>query len=862
MSRRLSILGLLGVVITFTAGRPVRGETSASAPATAASGAKSSLPVYHLQRLEQFDDPRVAWVVLAIFAVVAVGFVAWQYRRESDNLPRLAPWGLGALRLLALIGAAIFYLGPIQRTDREVVTPSRVAVLVDTSQSMAVQDERDVETKISAQDDAAAESVKVAAVATAAETASRSEAATAAVSTATFLSELRQRHDIALLSFDAETRRLAQWKLGDAEVVQPKYDWTKELAPVGTDTRLGDALAQLIADQSGGPLAGVIVLSDGGNTAGLDPLSLVEKATASQTQIVAIGLGSTQPRRNVRLQDLVAPPRAYPKDKVKIRAIVQGEEFRGRSVDVELFLRESAANPSSNAVAAGAAVRVGRATAQFDEDRQSVAVEFEIEPAAAGRLGVEARLVAPPEDQYADDNQRSAEIEVVDSSTRVLLLASGATRDYRFLRDQLRRDPHVAVDVLLQRAGPGISQDSDKILTVFPTTKEELFAYDCLVAFDPDWTQLDAQQVDLLEEWVAQEAGGMIVEAGPIHAAPWLQSPEHAKIRSLYPVEFQQRLTLLDDGKFGSQSPWPLEFTREGIEADFLWLGDDAQRSRANWARFGGVYGCYITKGAKPGAAIYARFSDPDIGISVERPIYMADQFYGAGRVFFLGSGELWRLRAVDPGFFESLLTQLVRHVSQGRLLRGSSLGRLLVERDRFFVGDAVVVRAQVNAANREPYVAPQVVVRTTGPRGWSKEVVLKADETRAGNYLGQFTVPTEGAYRLDLSIPDVPEEILSRQITVNVPDVEFADTRRNETLLSALANRTGGHYYASVREALDGSGDVPPAARWIANRSETRIERGQPSEAFTLSVNRGLLGIICGALCLEWLLRRLLRLA
>ena len=50
----------------------------------------------------------------------------------------------------------------------------------------------------------------------------------------------------------------------------------------------------------------------------------------------------------------------------------------------------------------------------------------------------------------------------------MLLIASGATRDYRFLRNQLRRDRHVNVDVLLQVSPPGISQDADKILGDFP----------------------------------------------------------------------------------------------------------------------------------------------------------------------------------------------------------------------------------------------------------------------------------------------------------------------------------------------------------------------------------------------------------
>ena len=52
-----------------------------------------------------------------------------------------------------------------------------------------------------------------------------------------------------------------------------------------------------------------------------------------------------------------------------------------------------------------------------------------------------------------------------------------------------------------------------------------------------------------------------------------------AKFERLYPVEFQRRLTLLDDGLFGSQAPWPIEFTREGKEADFLWLGDTPEEA-------------------------------------------------------------------------------------------------------------------------------------------------------------------------------------------------------------------------------------------------------------------------------------------
>ena len=811
---------------------------------------------YRLGRLEQFDDPRWLWLGVAVAAISLAAFVAWQYRRESVALPRWATLVLGALRLIAFAGAIVFFLGPLKRTDQEIVTESRVAVLVDASQSMAVEDEK-------AGDDAGV---------------SRSDAVLRALQDSPLIKELRSQHDVTVAVFDADVRRVAQWKRektatgsddtpiedgaskstgeGEAAIDAERDQQTRlaeALKPIGAETRLGDALAAALADQAGGPLAGIYTFSDGGQNLGVDPLAVADAAKLAKSPIVTVGVGSTAPRRNLRLQELIAPSRAYPEDKVAVRALVQGEGYAGRTFDVELFAREGEG---------AAEVRIGQEQVTLEADGETVPVEFDIEPAAIGRLELEARIAAPADDQYGDDNRRSAEIDVVETSTKVLLIASGATRDYRFLRNQLKRDRHANVDVWLQMSPPGISQDADKVLEAFPSTKEELFDYDVIVAFDPDWTQLDAQQVDLLEQWVAEEAGGLIVVAGPVHTASWVQSPEHGKIRALYPVEFQQRMTLLDDGLYGSPTPWPIEMTREGIEADFLWLGDTPEESRARWGRFPGVFGCYAVKGPKPGAQVYGRYSDPEAGISVERPVYFADQFYGAGRVFYMGSGELWRLRTLDPGYYERLYTQLVRHVSQGRLLRGSSIGRLLVERDRYFVGDTVVVRAQLSTPSREPLVAPRVSARVTGPNNQGMNVDLIADESRPGNFVGQFTVSNEGSYRIELAPPEQADEPLVKRITATVPDLEFAETRRNEELLTAIAARSGGKYYASPQLAVAGDSALAPAGELIESRAETKILRGKPDAAFAESLNRWLLGVICGALCAEWLLRRLLKLA
>jgi len=815
------------------------------AQATPSGEPVRELVAYELRRLVEFDDPRILWLLIGVASVILTCFVGWFYHRERDALSRPLRWLLTGLRMIALAALVLFFLGPEKRIDQQIVTDSQVVVLVDTSQSMSVEDESTLA------------QAKVA----------RSEAVRQLLTNSPLIAELQEQHDVVLALFDEKLSRVARWErkpsksndeiptdAGENEQATTT-DWVEQLQPRGGKTRLGSALRALLEEDAGGPLAGVIVFSDGGQNSGVEPLEIADLAAERLSPLFTVGVGSTQPRKNLRVQELNAPSRVYPDDKATVSCLIQGEGFMGRTIDVELFAREAG-------VAGAVADRIGSEQITFSETGEVVALKFDFEPAEVGRLALEVRIAAPPDDQYAADNRREVEVEVVETESRVLLIASGAARDYRFLRNQLRRDRHMLVDVWLQLAQPGISQNADQLLSRFPETKEDLYQYDCIVAFDPDWTLLDAVQVDMLEAWVAEEAGGLVVIAGPIHTASWVQSPEHVKIRSLYPVEFQRRLTLLDDGLYGSTSAWPLAFSRDGEESDFLWLGDSASESRSLWSEFAGVYGCYAVKGPKPGARVLARYSDPDAGLSVERPVYLAEHFYGAGRVLYLGSGELWRLRSLSIDYFEALYTQLIRHVSQGRLLRDSSLGLLLVQRDRYSVGDDVVVRAQLSTASREPLIAQRVTARVIAPDGKGRNLQMLADEDRAGNFVGQFSVRQEGSYRLELPLPDVLDEQLVRRLQVVAPNLEFDHTRRDESLLAALANRSGGRYYTSLALAVEGNSNLQPVAELIESRAEIKTLRGTPDRDFTEWLNRILLGVICGALSLEWLIRRLMRLA
>jgi len=509
---------------------------------------------------------------------------------------------------------------------------------------------------------------------------------------------------------------------------------------------------------------------------------------------------------------------------------------------------------------------------RLPDDGDILTVKFEVTPEETGNRRYRLEVDPPDKDIEERDNSKTARVKVVERKTHVLLFAGGPMREFRFLRNQLYRDQDVTLDVLLQSGAPGMSQEADDVLFEFPQLADELFQYDAIIAFDPDWEQLDEIQTDLLERWVAEQAGGLIVVAGPVFTPEWAgrrrgRDPRIDTIKAIYPVAFYtQGSPNLSLGRFGGESSWPLDFTRDGRDAEFLWLEDDALDSESTWGTFPGVFGYYAVKDPKPGARVFARFANPETSIDGELPIYAAAHFYGAGRVFFQASGEMWRLRALAPSYFETYYTKLMRWVSQGRLLRDSSRGILLVDKDRCLLGDYVTIRAVLNDAQHQPMTVEQVSANLITPDGRSTPVVLRRieDAARRGMYETQFTAVMEGDYRIELSPPQsADEELLTAEVRVRVPALEIEHPQRNDAVLKEMTQKTTGQYFIGLPAAMQGGGASRTSLVKAVEPQDQVVYLPESVDArFDLHLLGWLMALICGALCLEWLARRLSKLA
>ncbi len=200
-----------------------------------------------------------------------------------------------------------------------------------------------------------------------------------------------------------------------------------------------------------------------------------------------------------------------------------------------------------------------------------------------------------PDPEHKSKNPRT--MTVIKRPLRILLFAGAPTRDYQFCRSLFVREAEkkrVELCVYLQPV-PGQVQERanivqdvapEQLLKSFPKyfggdVKVEdryynLEYYDLIIGFDPDWSQLMPDELNLVKKWVEQ-GGGLIVEGGPVNTLQLARPGESRKklkpILDLYPVVPKDiRIQDLDRK---TDEPWRLRFPGVGVETEYLKLDDD-----------------------------------------------------------------------------------------------------------------------------------------------------------------------------------------------------------------------------------------------------------------------------------------------
>ena len=869
---------------------PQQPETESAVPSVAASAASSSLSEVGTQvdsqsfQTTELDLPESTAGILLLF-VGLISLLALTVRtslRDSRFLSRRARIVLLAPRLVVLALVLFIVLNPQRRTQLSRVEKSRVGILLDTSLSMEFPalDATSIPAKVDGKTETASNVPN-------ADVSSRANAALESLVTSGVLKELSRTHAVTVYTFDSqlagpmavasdETVRFVDSESKDSEsgnnsaLATVNLDerssdaanaieapaslarWNNILQPRGAETRLGESLYQMIGQLSGRTLSGVVVVSDGRTNAGLDTEPARVRAERSGTRLITVGIGSQKPQVNLWIAGMQSPTDVHQGDPFEVNVVVQGTGSAGQKGTVRLFQQSADGDGKDRR-------QVSEQPIDFVDDTLPVSLRFNQQLTVPGKYEFVVQIESPTgiTEMTTDDNERRRTIEVTDRRMKVLLISSGPMRDYQFVRNALFRHSGIESDVWLQSVTDEnvgfVSQEAKTLLTKFPATEAELFAYDVIVAFDPDWSRLSAEQQTFLNRWVSEHSGGLVVIAGEIFTPKLAQEPDSFRdVNVLYPVLLNRMLPDMQLSQRADE-PWPVTLTPEGRTTEFLKIADATGNASVDlWSTFKGIYRSYPVRGVRDGAVVLIEYGNPRARTELGQPPFLASQFYGTGRTVFVGSAETWRLREISSEGHQRFWTSLIREVGQGRRSRGTARGLLLLDRTEVAPGQPVSIRAQLYDARLQPLVTDSVPMSIVDAEGRAINIPdrLNADGRGAGQYVNSFRPPRSGAYRISVPVPE-SSDVLLTTIDVVVPNLEAQNPTQNVELLSNLTRETQGRYLSLAE---------------IATLPSLLPDQSQPiivDEQLRTLWDRGwLMLLLVMLLAFEWIMRRVWRLS
>ena len=741
--------------------------------------------------------------LLMAVLVAAVAWFGWLYLRDGRRPSWWIKGPLLLLRVVAVLALLAMLVQPTARLSRVERTRPVLAVLADESLSMARVDARLPRQR--------AEEVERA-LGRSSSGASRAAIAAGVLNGPKgLIARARQRFDVRLYAFDRAVRPLP----GARPVsLRPR-------APEGGGTDLATAIAQVARDLSGSPMAGLLVLSDGGTNAGPDPVAAARVARAGGLVTYTAGIGDPTPTRDLAITEVLADQVVRKDNVTQVHAGIVHRGYAGRTVTVRL-LRDGSVLESK-------AVRLGP-----EGIRQSVSFTFR-----AGRAGQFAYTVSAPAlegETTPANNQRRFVQRVVTRRLRVLYVEGEPRWEYRYLRNAVLRDPQIAFSCFSVATNARPGGDGNVPIHRFPPDATSLFAYDIVILGDVDRGYFSETQLRALRRFVEDRGGSLVVIAGPRHMP---HAYRGTPIEAVLPVRVRP-----GPAATVSNEPFGWERTAAGRQDPLLRLEDDPAQDDAAWRRLPGMLWNAACDGPKPGATVLA--VNAHRSAHYGKQIVLAVQRFGAGRCLLSMVDSTWRWRyRLGDRYFYRFWGQVVRAMTPEETPGGNRFAQVTLDRTEVPLGERIAIHARLLDAFYRPVKTPSVTAvlrRETGP---DARITLTPEPGGDGLYAAETLADRAGRWVVRVASPARPDQPATAQCVVEEQALEEQRPELDEDHLRRVARAGGGDL---VR--LDRLGEL--VARLPARPHEARREIDRE-----LWDAPWLLAVLVSALALEWLGRR-----
>ena len=702
---------------------------------------------------------------------------------------------LAALRTAALVVVALAVLQPALVLTTVVPQRNFVAVLVDDSRSMTIQD-GDGE--------------------------SRADKARRLLDPGgPLVAGLEERFAVRYFGFSSAARRTEEG--------------VGALAFSGSRTRIGDALSYAMGQMQGVPLSGLVVVSDGGDNGDEEMGPALLPLRAASVPVFAVGLGDEEVEADVQIGRADPPQRAMTGSSALVNVQLSAHGYAGQVVSV---------------VAEDMGRIVATEEATLPGGGRPLVVPMAVTLETPGARELVFRVPALPGERVLENNEVRAMVQVRERTEKVLYFEGEPRHEVAFMLRAVQDDEQLQI-VLLQRTAENKFfrrnlDDPLELLGGFPSTREELYAYRALILGSVEAGFFTHDQLGMIADFVGVRGGALLMLGGRRAFAEG--GYDGTPLEDVLPVALEE-----PDGS----SPTDrlvfvkVEPTPAGARHPATRIEDGAEASAARWDSLPAVSTTNVLTGLKPGATELLRGEVVDGRGDPADRVVMAFQRYGAGRSAVLGVQDTWLWQmdhsvSLEDQSHEKFWSQLLRWL----VSETPDQVEAAPVREEAEPGEAVTIEATVADEGFAAVNGAAVTARVTTPAGETLLAPMEWAVDEDGRYGATFVPETEGIYEVAVEAAGAAGDSAGlgaalTSVRVAPGTAEFRDPHQRRSLMERLAEETGGRYYGT--ETADRlPGDLAVVGGGITVREERDLW-DMPA----------LFLLLTGLLAAEWAVRR-----
>ena len=647
----------------------------------------------------------------------AIWFSIYVYRHTNPPIPKRLKAILTIIRGLVLLIILFIIFEPVLNISWKRSEIPSVAVLLDNSASMTLIDEE----------------------------ISRAKKAKTVLNFP-FFQQQQKKLDFAFYEF---SDRLNPIDFRDLDSLNFAAD--------GTD--LTAALKQVREKNQHRYLAGIVLLSDGINNLGENPLHFLDDLNLP---VFPISVGRAIDNKDVIISKISTNRITYTNNEVPLEITIRAQGYANHKIKVNLFKGSKLLDSEF--------AHIG--------DLPETKIRMKFIPSEPGLQKFSIQTPVLKDELTANNNNKNFYVNVLKSRMKILYVTGGPGADFSFIKRTLEENQNIETEFWIAKKNGGFYQGD------FSSILNRDKKYDCIILHNFPPKNYPAQPISILNE-LAEKSQVPILFIG----GNYINYSSLLKLENFLPFKGQLR-------ESNEITTLPV-LTIKGQTHPVTRIDDDAITNQTLWTELPPVFYSFNNVTLTPGSETLAEIKfKPGRKKTSNRP-FIAVRKTGARKSLAIFGYGIWRWDLLMWGVgksnlvFSQLINNSIRWLTNKE---DSKTVRIYPTTEIFRSGQPVSFSAEVYNENYDPLDNAEVKLKIQND-STAYEIFLPS--IGDGKYEGSVSGIPGGDYNYEGSAiyKNIKMGADNGQFSVEDFKLEYQNTRIDENFLKQLALRSGGQY-------------------------------------------------------------------